>query len=64
MWYFVWRDGGRTQWAFVSFVHPLTHEEKCCRVAHAMATMRYYKNRITTLLNDLLTASGLPNSYS
>ena len=29
IWCFVWRDGGRTQWAFVSFEHPLTHEERC-----------------------------------
>jgi len=31
IWCFVWRDGGRTQWAFVSFEHPLVHEERCWR---------------------------------
>jgi len=24
-------DGGRAQWAFVSFEHPLTHEVRCWR---------------------------------
>jgi len=31
IWWFVWRDGGRTQWVFIPFEHPLTHEERCCR---------------------------------
>ena len=31
IWCFVWRDGGRTQWLFVSFEHPLVHEERCWR---------------------------------
>jgi len=25
------RKGGRTQWTFVSFEHPLAHEERCWR---------------------------------
>jgi len=32
------------------------------RVAHAMKPVRYWKNRIITLLNDETTASGLSNT--
>ena len=31
MWCFVWRDGGRTQWAFVPFDNPLAQVERCWR---------------------------------
>jgi len=31
VWCFVWRDGSRTQLAFVSFEHPLAHEERFWR---------------------------------
>ena len=34
------------------------------RVDQTMPPVRYWKNRIITLLNDSTTASGLPNSYS
>jgi len=40
IWCFVWRDAARTQWAFVSFEHPLAQEQRCWRVAHAMTPVR------------------------
>jgi len=65
-WCFVWRDGCRTQRTFVSFVHPFAHEDwgkMLERVVRAGTPVRYWKNRITTLLNDSSTASGLWNGY-
>jgi len=57
---------GRTQRTFVSFVHPFAHEDwgkMLERFVHAGTPVRYWKNRITTLLNDSSTASGLWNGY-
>ena len=62
IWCFVW-DGGRTQWTFVSFEHPLASMKKDAGASgHAMTPVLYWKNEIITLLNDSKT-SGLPNSY-
>jgi len=28
---YAWRDEGKTEWTFVSFEHPMAHEERCWR---------------------------------
>jgi len=54
VWCFLWRDGGRIQWTFVSFEHPLAYEERCWR-EWSRTPVCYLKNRIITLLNDSST---------